>query len=109
MFPHTNTGVPTMNRTSRIGGNSFTGPAVGLIRALILGLAPAVFMFAGLEFASAQAWPGPAPAVYVPMCHASSCPNPDTSGHEWPCVAQLEGRLMPERCGVPQAAARHRP
>jgi hypothetical protein len=84
VFPHTNNGVPAMNRTSRLAGNSFAGPAVRFIRALILGLAPAVFMFAGLEFASAQAWPGPVQAVYVPMCHGNSCPNPDTSGDDWP-------------------------
>lgn len=65
-----------MNRASRIAGD--------FVRALILGLAPAVFMFAGSEFASAQAWHGPVPAVYVPMCHGGSCPNPRTSGHEWP-------------------------
>ncbi len=82
MFPHNNNGVPTMN------------PAIRFIRALILGLAPAVFMFAGLEFASGQAWPGPGPAVYVPMCDE---------------VTQPEGRLMPERCRAPQAAARHGP
>jgi hypothetical protein len=64
-----------MNRASRIAGD--------FIRALILGLAPAVFMFAGLEFASAQTWHGPVPAVYVPMRPGGSCPLL-TSGHERP-------------------------
>ena len=44
-------------------------PAVRFIRALILVSAPAVFMFAGLEFAAAHTWLGTVPAVYVPMCH----------------------------------------
>jgi len=49
--------------------------AVRFIRASILGLAPVVFMVAGLEFASIQARPGPVPAVYVPMCHQMAEPE----------------------------------
>jgi hypothetical protein len=67
-------------------GSRAMNRATRFARALTLGLAPAVFMFAGLEFASAQAWPGQVPAVYVPMCHQA---------------AKLEGRLMPQRCRVP--------
>ena len=58
--------------------------AVRFIRASILGLAPVVFMLAGLEFAATQARPGPVPAVYVPMCHEAAYQ-----------LAEPEGRLMP--------------